>query len=128
MDSTFLQWGLTISTKKTQVLVVGRDTEAQMSNANITIRGDTLEVVSGFKYLGSIFSSDGTLDAEIAHRIASASSAFARLRQAKVWSSKALSLSAKMQFFQSIVMSVLLYGGETWTMLDNTWALFQLSR
>ena len=41
------------------------------------------------------------------------------LRQAKVWSSKALSLSTKMQFFQSIVMSVLLYGGETWTMLDK---------
>ena len=81
-----------------------------MSNANITIRGDTLEVVSGFKYLGSIFTSDSTLDAEIAHRIASASSAFARLRQAKVWSSKALSLSTKMQFLQSIVMSVIVWG------------------
>ena len=119
MDATFLQWGLTISTKKTKVLVVGRDAEVHKSNASITIRGDVLEVVSEFKYLGSIFTSDGTLDAEIAHRIASASSAFARLRRAKVWSSKALSLSTKVQFFQSIVMSVLLYGGETWTVLDR---------
>ena len=55
MDSTFLQWGLTISTKKTQVLVVGRDIEAQMSNANITIRGDTLEVVSDFQVFGQDF-------------------------------------------------------------------------
>ena len=130
MDSIFLKWGLTISTKKTKVLVVGRDAEAQTPSATITIRGDTLEVVSAFKYLGSIFTSDGTLDAEIAHRVASASSAFARLRQAKVWSSKALSLKSKMQFFQSIVMSILLYGGETWTVLDKhlgTLSTFQMS-
>lgn len=36
-----------------------------------------------------------------------------------MWSSKSLSPSVKMQFFQSIVMSVLLYGGEAWTVLDR---------
>ena len=41
-------------TQKTNVLVVGRDAEAQASNVNISIRGDTLEGVSFFKYLGSI--------------------------------------------------------------------------
>ena len=29
MDNTFSQWGLTISTRKTKVLVVGRDAEQQ---------------------------------------------------------------------------------------------------
>ena len=55
MDSSFSRWGLTISTQKTKVLVVGRDAEQQASNVNILIRGDKLEVVSSFKYLGSIF-------------------------------------------------------------------------
>ena len=70
-------------------------------------------LVSSFKYLGSIFTSDGTIDAEVAHRIAAASIAFVRLRKAKVWSSRALSRFTKLQFFQSIVISVLLYGAET---------------
>ena len=67
MDATFLRWGLTISTKKTKVLVVGRNAAAQAADSVITLRGDPLEVVSHFKYLGSVFTSDCTLDAEITH-------------------------------------------------------------
>ena len=67
MDATFLRWGLTISTKKTKVLVVGRNAAAQAADSVITLRGDQLEVVSQLKYLGSIFNSDCTLDAEITH-------------------------------------------------------------
>lgn len=37
----------------------------------------------------------------------------------KVWSYKALSLPSKMQYFRSSLMSVLLYRGETWTVLDR---------
>ena len=46
MDATFVQWGLTISTKKTNVLVVGKDAAEQSANAVITIRGEVLQVVS----------------------------------------------------------------------------------
>ena len=119
MDKTFSQWGLTISTHKTKVLVVGRDAEQQAANVNISKRGDKLEVVSSFKYLGSIFTSDATIDAEVRHRIAAANIAFVCLRKAKVWSSRALSRFTKLQRFQSIVISVLLYGAETWTLLNK---------
>lgn len=54
------------------------------------LRGDQLEVVSHFKYLGSVFSSDCTLNAEITHRVAAANSAFQQLRRANIWSSRAL--------------------------------------
>lgn len=50
------------------------------------------------------------VDAEVTHRIPAANVAFVRLRKAKVWSSRALSRSTKLQLFQSIVISVLLYG------------------
>ena len=103
MDTTFVQWGLTISTKKTKVLVVSRP-DVAVQSPNIVIRGEKLEVVSQFKYLGSIFTSDNTLDAEIASRIASANGAFARLHRAKVWTTKALSLTTKLLFLQCIVM------------------------
>ena len=125
MDATFVQWGLTISTKKTKVLVVGKDAAEQSPHAVITIRGKVLDVVSQFNYLGSMFTPDGMLVTEIAHRVASASSAFARLHQAKIWSSKAMSLPTKLQFLQTIVMTVLLYSGETWSLLDKH--LHQLS-
>ena len=44
MDATFLRWGLTINTKKTKVLVVGRNAAAQAAESVITLRGDQLEV------------------------------------------------------------------------------------
>ena len=96
-----------------------RCTDLTRSNASITIPGETLEVVSEFKYLGSIFPSDATLDAAVAHRVAIPSSAFARLRRAEAWSSKVLSSSTKVHFLQSIVILVLLYGVETWSVLDR---------
>ena len=79
--------------------------------------------VSSFKYLTSIFTSDATIDAEVRHRIAAADVAFVRLRKAIVWSSRALSRFTKLQRFQSIVISVLLYGAETWTLNKHSAAL-----
>ena len=58
MDATFLPWGLTISTKKTKVLVAGRDVAAQAASEVMTLRGNPLEVASQFKHLGSIFTRD----------------------------------------------------------------------
>jgi len=79
MDATFLWWGFTISTKKTKVLVVGRNAAAQAANSVIMLNGDQLEVVSHFKSFGSVFTSDCTLNAEITHRVAAANSAFQQI-------------------------------------------------
>ena len=73
------------------MLIAGRAAEVQPP-ASFTIRGRKLEAVSQFKYLGSIFTADKTVDAEIANRIANATGAFARLHKAKVWTSRALPL------------------------------------
>ena len=130
MDATFLRRGLTISTKKTKVLVVGRNAAAQAADSVIMLRGDQLEVFSQFKYLGSVFNSDCTLDAEITHRGTAANSAFQQLRRVNIWSSRALTLFVKMQFFQCIVMSVLLYSGETWAVVKqhiSPLAVFQMN-
>ena len=56
--------------------MVGRDAEVR-SNATITIWGDTLEVVSEFKFLPLT----EHLKTKIAHHVASASSPFACLRK-----------------------------------------------
>ena len=67
----------TISTEKTKVLVVGKDAEAQASNAVNTFTTDNLEVVPQIRRLGSMFTSSNTLDAEVHHRIAMTSLAVA---------------------------------------------------
>lgn len=59
------------------MLVMGRDAACQSPDAFIVIRGEQLEIVSQSKYLGSVYTSDGVLDAKIAHRVASANSAYA---------------------------------------------------
>ena len=67
-----------------------------------------------FSLFSFLFTSDCTLDAEITHQVTAANSAFQQPRRANIWSSRALTLSVEVQFFQCIVKSVLLYSGETW--------------
>ena len=65
----------TISTKKTKVLLVGSQA-AQAADAVFMLHGDQLEVVSQLQLLGSILTSDCTLDAQIKHKIVAADSVF----------------------------------------------------
>ena len=116
MDAAFLTYGLTVSTQKTKVLVVGKEAEVHAANLQIPIRGAELEVVTEFQYLGSIFSADNTVHKEINNRIAKAGYGWHTLKVAKVWSNVKLSLNTKIQFFTCIVLSILLYGCETWSM------------
>ena len=75
-------------------------------------------------------SADCALDAEITHRVTAANSAFQQLRRINIWSSRALTLFVKMQVFQCVVMSVLLYSGETWAVVKQhirLLAVFQMN-
>ena len=119
MDAAFLTYGLTVSTHKTKILVVGKDAETYGSNLHILVRDTELEVVTEFQYLGSIFSADNSIDRELSNRITKAGYAWHSLKVAKVWSSSKLSLYTKLQFFTCIVLSILLYGCETWTIIDR---------
>ena len=112
LDAVFSDWGLTVSTSKTKILVIGRDSDTQTATLHIKLRDDSLEVVSKFKYLGSIFTPDGCLDAEISHRLVSAGIAWHQLKARKLWCSKHLTLARKVPvlFFRTIVLSILLYG------------------
>lgn len=101
------------------MLVIDRDAQTQAANLSIQVRAITLEVVHKFKYLGSIFMSDGTLDAEINHSIASAGIAWHQLKSGKVWSSKYVTLARKVLICRSVVLTILLYGCETWPALDS---------
>ena len=69
------------------------------------------------KYLGSMNTSDNTLDAEISHRIASAGFAWHQLKD--VWRSKYVARARKVLIFRTVVLAILLYLCEVWPSLQQ---------
>ena len=65
-----------------------------------------------FTCLGSSINSQGSMDHEISCRIGKASAAFNQLN--KIWTSKKFSLQTKLRFYNSNLLSTLLYGCKTW--------------
>ena len=80
----------------------------------LTIDDNTLKVVDDFIYLGSKIGSSCLIPPEIRRRLALAHGAFDRMEA--VWRRRAISLTLKLRFLDSLVLPVLLYGSETWTL------------
>ena len=108
-----------MSSSKTQILVIGRDCDIQAATLDIKLHGDSLEVASNFKYLGSIFASDGCLDAETSHGLVSAEIAWHQLKARKLWCSKHLTLARKVLVFRTIELPILLCSCETWPAFER---------
>ena len=68
--------------------------------------------MNNFTYLGSSINSNGAMDKELDCRVGKPAAAFNQL--GKIWRSKKFSLKTKMRFYNSNVLSNLLYGCETW--------------
>jgi hypothetical protein len=106
-------FGLTISTKKTEVLYQPAPGK-QYKEPQVMVKGQTLNAVNNFTYLGSTLSQVTNIDAEINNRIAKASAAFGRLRE-NVWERRGLSLTTKLKVYKAVILTTLLYASETWT-------------
>ena len=107
------EFGLIISLKKTNIL--GQDVS---SIPCISICDHTLGVMEHFTYLGSTISTNMSLDAELSTRIGKAATAWA-LHTERVWSNGLLTTNTKMRVYQACVVSILLYGSESWTLYSR---------
>ena len=112
-----INFGLTISTKKTEVLHQPSP-QAVYIQPSITVNGQLLNAVDKFTYLGSTLSRHVVIDEEVNLRIAKASTAFGRLRKT-VWERDGLSLETKLKVYRSAVLTSLLYASETWTVYSR---------
>ncbi|RUS88200.1 hypothetical protein EGW08_004032 [Elysia chlorotica] len=102
-----VNFGLTISTKKTKVMyqpAPGKPYTESIGSMN----GVKLAAVDRFTYLGSTLSRNVHIDDEIDGRIAKASVVFGRLRFS-VWDSEAVSQITKIKVFRAVVLSTLLH-------------------
>ena len=102
-------FGPTISLKKTNVQ--GQDT---MELPAITIDDYELDVVEQFTYLGFTITDNLSLDTEIDKRIGKAATTLSRLTS-RVWTNPKLTVKTKMVVYNACVVSILMYGSETWT-------------
>ena len=95
-------YGMEVSTEKCKVMV----NSTKEISVNITVNGQPLEVVTGFKYSGATLSKDGTCRAEIRIWMATAMAVMAMVN--RMWKSN-MSFQTKLQLFWSLVVSILLY-------------------
>ena len=70
-----------------------------------------------FTYLGSIVRQDGGTNKDIQSRLSKAMNAFRSLNA--VWRSSQYSIKTKLKFYQSCILSTLLYGSECWWMTEH---------
>ena len=86
-------------------------------STKIWMNGKTLEEVDQFKYFGPTQMKDGTSTKEVKIRLAPAQSAMAKL--AILWKNKDASFPANIKLLKSLVLSIRLYGCESWTPTAN---------
>ena len=103
-----------MSTEKTKGMVVGEGLN-EIDVRPVQVEGGSVDVVQDFTYLGANISRDGEITSEVTRRIARAARAFGCLR-VPVFKNKDLSLATKRAVYRAVVLAVLLYGTETWTM------------
>ena len=82
------------------------------------MKGQRLQVVDKFTYLGSTLSRVVHIDDEVSARIAKASAAFGRLR-GSIWDRRGIRLDTKLKVYRSVVLPTLLYACETWTVYQQ---------
>ena len=105
--------GMHVNWKKTKLQNVG----AGDPPPPVTIGSETVAAVDKFTYLGSDVSSSGSSSPEILRRIGMANTTMGQLDS--IWKKKNLRLTTKLRLYSSLVVSVLLYGSETWTLLKE---------
>ena len=79
----------------------------------VEMKGDMMEEVSDFLYLGAKVSKDGGMEKELNHRITQARKSAGAL--GGMWNNRGVSIEVKRRMYESIVVPTVLYGSETWT-------------
>jgi len=109
-DQVSFDYGLVVSAKKTKVMFMNPPAALPQP---MQLRGAVIEEVKQFRYLGVQITSDGSSDAELSARTASAHHAWSKYKYT-VFLNKHLSLRTKVMMFKVTIVTCLLYCAETW--------------
>ena len=101
LDTTTTWYKMEIGSDKTKVIT----NNPNGFQKEIKIKGQRLEEVENFKYLGAIISNEGSKP-EILSRIAQTTAAFSRLKI--IWKDKNISLASKVKLVRTPILSTFL--------------------
>ena len=109
LDRTTTRYKMEIGPDKTKVMT----NNPNGFQREIKIKGQRLEEVENFKYLGAIISNEGSKP-EIPSRIAQTTETLSRLKI--MWRDKNISLASKVKLMWTLTLSTFLYACESWTL------------
>jgi len=105
--------GLKVSVDKTKYMVMSRDQNAGRDHS-VRIDNSTFEWVEEFKYLGTTLTNQNSIPEEIKSRLRSGNACYHTVQN--LLSSRLLSKNLKIKIYRTIILPVVLYGCETWSL------------
>jgi sorting nexin-29 len=105
--------GLEVNAEKTEYMVMSRNQNAG-HNYNIKIDNISFERVEEFKYLGATLTNQNSIPEEIKSRLKSRNACYHSVHNPL--SSRLLSKNTKIRLYRTVVLAVVLYGCETWSL------------
>jgi len=105
--------GLEVNADKSKYMVMSRD---QNAGRNYSMKTDnsSFERVEEFKYLGTTLTDQNSIEEEIKSRLNSGNVCYHSVQN--LLSSSLLSKNLKIKIYRTIILPVILYGCETWSL------------
>jgi len=105
--------GLEVGAEKTKYMVMSRDQNAGRIQS-VRIDNSTFERVEEFKYLVTTLTNQNCIAEEIKSRLIPESACYHSMQN--LLSSRLLSKNLKIQIYRNIILPIVLYGCETWSL------------
>ena len=105
--------GLEVSADKTKYMVMSRDQNAGRIHS-VRTDNSTFKRVEEFKYFGKTLANQNSIGTEIKSRLKSGNACYHSVQN--LLSSRSLSKNLKIEIYRTIILPVVLYGCETWSL------------
>jgi len=107
------EMGLEVNVDKTKYMVMSQDQNAGQSHSMNT-DNSSFERVEEFKYLGTTLTNPNSIQEEVKSRLNSGNTCYHLVQN--LWSSSFLSKNLKIDIYRTIILLIVLYGCETWSL------------
>ena len=101
-----------MNASKSRVMKCSRNENG--ARLNVMLKGEALEEVDQFKYLGSVIAANGGVEADVCHRVSEGCKVLGALK--RVMKNRGLVMNVKKVLYEKVVVPPVMYGSESWGM------------